>query len=151
MVSRNFRQTHLLEVGLMQIPVDHAPLSKVRHVGLHVDFSSMNFFFGPISLHLLVWSELGRGSSFLTNESSYIAMVKGLQRCVWSGPYPNPIWFDEIGPMNFRIGRQPKKSLHRATGRHIHEYITNIDTNTEACSWVACNQLLLGQSSFLCI
>ena len=46
MVSRNFRQTHLLEVGLMQIPVDHAPLSIVRHVGLHVDFSSMNFLLG---------------------------------------------------------------------------------------------------------
>ena len=46
MVSRNFHQTHLLEVGLTQIPVDHAPLSIVRHVGLHVDFSSTNFFLG---------------------------------------------------------------------------------------------------------
>jgi hypothetical protein len=46
MVSRNFRQTHLLEVGLTKIPVDHAPLSIVRHVGLHVDFSSTNFFLG---------------------------------------------------------------------------------------------------------
>jgi hypothetical protein len=46
MVSRKFRQTHLLEVGLTQIPVDHAPLSIVRHVGLHVDFSSTNFFLG---------------------------------------------------------------------------------------------------------
>ena len=43
MVSRNFRQTHLLEVGLTQIPIDHAPLSIVGHVGLHVDFSSTNF------------------------------------------------------------------------------------------------------------
>jgi hypothetical protein len=46
MVSRNLRQTHLLEVGLTQVPVDHAPLSIVRHVGLHVDFSSTNFFLG---------------------------------------------------------------------------------------------------------
>jgi hypothetical protein len=46
MVCRNFRQTHLLEVGLTKIPVDHAPLSLVRHVGLHVDFSSKNFFWG---------------------------------------------------------------------------------------------------------
>jgi hypothetical protein len=46
MVSRNFRQTHLLEVGLTQIPVDHRPLSIVRHVGLHVDFSSTNFLLG---------------------------------------------------------------------------------------------------------
>ena len=40
-------------------------------------------FLGPLGLHLLVWSELGQ---FLTNESSYIAMVRGLQPCVWSGP-----------------------------------------------------------------
>jgi len=46
MVSRNFRQAHLIEVGLTNIPVDHAPLSIVRHVGLHVDFSSTNFFMG---------------------------------------------------------------------------------------------------------
>jgi hypothetical protein len=38
-----FCQTHLLEVGLMKISVGHAPLSIVRHVGLHVDFSSTNF------------------------------------------------------------------------------------------------------------
>jgi hypothetical protein len=43
---RNFRRTHLLEVGLTQIPVDHAPLSIVRHVGLHVNFSSTNFLLG---------------------------------------------------------------------------------------------------------
>ena len=44
MLSRNSRQTHLLEVGLTQIQVDRAPLSIVRHVGLHVDFSATNFF-----------------------------------------------------------------------------------------------------------
>jgi hypothetical protein len=54
MVSRNFHQAHLLEAGLTQIPVDHAPLSVVRHVGLHVDFSSTNFFLGLLGLHLLV-------------------------------------------------------------------------------------------------
>jgi hypothetical protein len=41
-------------VGLTKIPVDHAPLSIVRHVGLHVDFSSTNLFYGPLGLHLLV-------------------------------------------------------------------------------------------------
>jgi hypothetical protein len=46
MVSQNFRQTLLLEVDLTQIPVDHAPLSIVRHVGLHVDLSSTNFVLG---------------------------------------------------------------------------------------------------------
>ena len=46
MVSRNLRQAHLLEVGLTQIPVDHAPLSTTSHVGLHVDFSSTNFSLG---------------------------------------------------------------------------------------------------------
>ena len=43
MVSQTLRQTHLLEVGLMQIPVDHAPLCTTCHVGLHVDFSSTSF------------------------------------------------------------------------------------------------------------
>ena len=46
MVSWNFRKTHLLEVGLTQIPGDHSPLSIVHHVGLHVDFSTTNFFMG---------------------------------------------------------------------------------------------------------
>ena len=41
MVSRNLRQTHLLEVRQTKIPGDHETLSIVRHVGLHVDFSSM--------------------------------------------------------------------------------------------------------------
>ena len=44
MVSRNLHEAHLQEVGLTQIPVDRAPLSIVCHVGLHVDFSSTNFF-----------------------------------------------------------------------------------------------------------
>ena len=44
MVSQNLRQAHLLEVGLTKIPGDHETLSIVRHVGLHVDFSSMKFF-----------------------------------------------------------------------------------------------------------
>ena len=39
MVSRNLRQTHLLEVSLTKIPGDHETLSIVRHVGPHVDFS----------------------------------------------------------------------------------------------------------------
>ena len=41
MVSQNLRLAHLLEVGLTKIPRDHETLSVVRHVGLHVDFSSM--------------------------------------------------------------------------------------------------------------
>ena len=42
MVSKNFRQGHLLEVGVTKIPGDHETLSiVVCHVGLHVDFSSM--------------------------------------------------------------------------------------------------------------
>jgi hypothetical protein len=46
MVSGNFRQTHLQEVGLTKIMGDHAPLSIMCHVGLHVEFSSMNVFLG---------------------------------------------------------------------------------------------------------
>ena len=41
MVSRNWRQAHLLEVGLTKNPGDHETLSKVHHVGVHVDFLSM--------------------------------------------------------------------------------------------------------------
>jgi hypothetical protein len=43
MVCRNLRQAYLLDVGLTQIPADHGALSIACHVGLHVDFSSMNF------------------------------------------------------------------------------------------------------------
>jgi hypothetical protein len=39
MVSHNLRQAHhLLEVGMTKNLKDHETLSKVRHVGLHVDF-----------------------------------------------------------------------------------------------------------------
>jgi hypothetical protein len=43
LISGSLRQAYLLEVGLTQIPVDHAPLSTTCHVGLHVDFLSTNF------------------------------------------------------------------------------------------------------------
>ena len=41
MVFRNLCQAHLLEVGLMKNWGDYETLSTVYHVGLHVDFSSM--------------------------------------------------------------------------------------------------------------
>ena len=41
MVSQTLRQAHLLEVGMTKFFGDHETLSIVRHVGLHVDFSSM--------------------------------------------------------------------------------------------------------------
>ena len=40
-VSRNLRQTYLLEMGLTKIPGDYKTLSIVRHVVLYVEFSSM--------------------------------------------------------------------------------------------------------------
>ena len=46
MVTWNFHQAHLQEVGPTQIPGDHETLSIVRHVGLHVDFSSMKSSLG---------------------------------------------------------------------------------------------------------
>ena len=46
MVSRNLRETHLLEVDLTKIPGDHETLSIVRHVELHVDFSSIKSSLG---------------------------------------------------------------------------------------------------------
>ena len=54
MVSWNLHQAHLLEVGLTQIPTDHAPLSMTCHVGLHVRLFTHELFFGPLGLHLLV-------------------------------------------------------------------------------------------------
>ena len=86
MVSRNLHQAHLLEVSLTQIPVDHALLSTTCHIRLHVDFPSTKFFFwafkpSPPSVN---WTRTV--STFSTNESSYIAMVRGLQPYVWSGP-----------------------------------------------------------------
>ena len=45
-VSQNLRQVHLLEASLTKIPGDHETLSIVRHVGLHVDFSSMKSSLG---------------------------------------------------------------------------------------------------------
>ena len=50
MVSQNLCQDHLLEVGMTKIPGDHEPLSIVRHVGLHLDFSFMKY-----SLGLQLW------------------------------------------------------------------------------------------------
>ena len=55
MVYWNLRQTHLQELVRTQTPTYHAPLSTIWHVGLHVEL-----LFGPLSIHLLVWSELGR-------------------------------------------------------------------------------------------
>ena len=46
MVSINVHQAYLLEVGVTKILEDHKTLSTVRHVGLHVDISSMKFFGG---------------------------------------------------------------------------------------------------------
>jgi hypothetical protein len=72
-------------VALTQIPADHAPLSTTCHVGLHVNFSFVDFSLdlwpSPSSVK---WTWMV--SSFSTNESSYIAMVMGIPPCVWSGP-----------------------------------------------------------------
>ena len=46
MVSQNLCQAHVSEVGLTKIPGDRETLAIVRHVGLHVDFSSMKFSLG---------------------------------------------------------------------------------------------------------
>ena len=46
MVSRNFGQAHLQEVGLTYIPGGHDTSSIICHVGLHVEFSSMKSSLG---------------------------------------------------------------------------------------------------------
>ena len=54
-VSRNLRQTHLLEVVLTKFHGDHETLPIVRHVGLHAcGLFIHEFFFGPLGLHLRV-------------------------------------------------------------------------------------------------
>ena len=45
-VSQILRQSHLLEVGLTQIPEDHETLSIVRHAWLHANISSMKSSLG---------------------------------------------------------------------------------------------------------
>ena len=45
MISRNLRQAHLLEIR-DENSGDHGTLSIARHVGLHLDFSSMKFSMG---------------------------------------------------------------------------------------------------------
>ena len=42
--------------------------------------------FGPLGLHLHVWSELGRSPPFRPMRALRL-MVAGLQSCVWIGPY----------------------------------------------------------------
>ena len=60
MVSQILCQAHPLKVSLTKIPRDHEPLSLIHHVGLHVGLSSIHeVFFGPLGLHLRVWSDLG--------------------------------------------------------------------------------------------
>ena len=92
-VSRNLRQTHLLEVDLTKTPGDHKTLSTIRHVGFHVDISSVHeAFFSAFSPSRVkrTWTV----SAISTNESSQTAMVKGLQSCLWNGPWfhaPPPI------------------------------------------------------------
>ena len=80
---RNLSQAYLSEVGVTQIPTNHAPLSTTCHVGLHVNFSSMNIF----SFSFFFWAfrpsppsvkQIWAVSAFSTNENSYIAMVMGL-------------------------------------------------------------------------
>ena len=60
-VSRNLRQTHLLEVDLTKTPGDHKTLSTIRHVGFHVDIHPWSLLF---SLQAFTWNELGRSPPF---------------------------------------------------------------------------------------
>ena len=58
MVYRDLRQAYLLEVGMTQISTNHETLSIICCLGIHIDFFVQDDFFGPLGLHLLVWSEL---------------------------------------------------------------------------------------------
>ena len=69
MVSRNLRQAHILEVGLTKIPGDLETLSIVRHVGLHINFSSMKSSLGLWTFTVVCEVNLD-GLCLSTNESS---------------------------------------------------------------------------------
>jgi hypothetical protein len=85
MVCWNLCHAYLLEVGLMQI---HAHPWYIIHsltcknpckLDIHASF------FGPLRLHLPVWSELRRSRWPFRPIRSHSAMVTGLQSCVRSG------------------------------------------------------------------
>ena len=78
MVSRNLHQACLLEVGLTKIEMLFIFFC---HVGLHVDFSSLKSSLG-LQAFLYACEVNLDGLALSTNESSYIAMVMGLQSCV---------------------------------------------------------------------
>ena len=62
-------------------PSHHETWSIWCHVGIHIDFTSTLHCVGPPSV---MWSALGAGSAFSTNESAWSAMVTGLQSRMWS-------------------------------------------------------------------
>ena len=63
-------------------PSHHETWSIWCHVRIHIDFTSTLHCVGPPSV---MWSALGAGSAFSTNESAWSAMVTGLQSRMWSG------------------------------------------------------------------
>ena len=77
-------------------------------------FSIHEIFFGPLGHHLSCVKWVGRSLSALTtHESSWIAMVMGLQCCVWSG-LEMDMWqpfFQECYNSCFKP-TQPEKALY---------------------------------------
>ena len=68
-------------------PSDHETWSIWCYVGIHVDFTTiLHSHTHSIDPSSVVWSELGAGSAFPTNESAWSAIVMGSQSHVWSGP-----------------------------------------------------------------
>ena len=58
-VCRNLRQAHFFEVGLMQIMANNKNLIHSMPCRTPCWLFIHEIFFGPLGLHLLVWSELG--------------------------------------------------------------------------------------------
>jgi hypothetical protein len=105
-------------MGLTQIPVDHVPLSTICHIDSCRLFNQ-KLLLGPLGSYLLVVKWIWTVSTILTNESSYIAMVRGLQPCVWSGPYNEVAWTSNY--LGLYYHRTLRGSMY--TSKHTHTHI----------------------------
>ena len=120
MVCWNLCHAYLLEVGLMQILVEHETLSIICHVGIHVDFSSMVITLAlkpsPSSVKW-TWTF----SAFWTNERFENAMVTNLQAHVWSGPQvrQNRLGQKQTTSMHALLWRRLAITLHSYCIRHM--------------------------------
>jgi hypothetical protein len=76
----------------------------------HVDLSIHEIFFGPLGLHILVWSELGRSRPFRPMRDLRMQWRRPFSPVCWSGPKGRPSF--TLTPGLFSA---PHKIWHMAT------------------------------------